>query len=94
MRQTKRLRPRTVNGTMNVEVPMGVIEMRVPKALTLNTGLPHRFTSSDLSPKHLSFHGRGAEEGRDSETNQKRMENIKRRRKLKEFVGQMTRYGM
>lgn len=72
----KRLNRSAVDGILNLEVPMGLIERRVPKALTLNTVLPHRFTSSDLSPHHPSSHSRGGEEGRDAETKQKRMENI------------------
>ncbi len=79
----KRLRQSTVDGTLNLEVPMGLIEKRVPKALTLNTVLPHCFTSSDLSPHDPSFHSRGGEDGRDSETKQKRKENITERRKHK-----------
>lgn len=64
-RQMERMRQNTVGGILNLEVPMGVTEKRVPRALTLNTVLPHRFTSSDLSPHHPSFHSRGGEEGRE-----------------------------
>lgn len=80
-RQNKRQRRQsTIDGILNLEVPVGVIQSRAPKALTLSAVLPHCFTSSDLSPHDLSFHSRGGE-GRNSETKQKKKENMTERRK-------------
>lgn len=46
-RQMKRLRHSSVHGILNMEVPMGLTDMRAPKALTLDTVLPRRFTTFD-----------------------------------------------
>lgn len=80
-RQMKRLRHSTVNGILNMEVPMGLIDKRAPKALTLNTVLPCRFTTFDLSPHHPSFHSRGREGGRNSETKQKKKESRRKHKR-------------
>lgn len=46
-RKTKGLQMKSLT-LLNTEIPMGLINKSAPNALTLNTVLPHRFTTFNL----------------------------------------------